>query len=553
MANVRHSTLWCLPALLSLMGSGAINAQTRAALNPTPIAGPTPVAGPAMKVVTRRVFVPGSGWRTLRLAVLPSSAIHAGLPSQDAHARLGGPDPILYGSSSDYTSVGDPSNFQKRPDPLWTFPTLGYDLAKAGAFYQVANSLDFGATADVALGQTGTPAHITQLVIAGQLADPSGVGKVGDIFILLFKGVGLNIAKDSQGNPIDVAPSYATPTPNNAQLQFGDSLGALDGYDVAFGSGNQSQFWTIDCSANPYVLDDPNGRFGLMVAKSDGDANVSWYGLVNSPNGPNTVFQVTGGDFTTVSKRFYPSGTDYNQGAAGVGVYNYFFELHGKSLTNTALGRGTLQGYLHRRGVSPPFLPNLEAGPGCYLVTAYSPGTSTVVRQDYLFTQPSYSNSTVNGHAVYNTGQNGTSPNYKLEGYPVGTYSIEVRAIPILASNGTTDTRWPNPLSYPYSDFVPKTSTVTISANAVTTLNVRLERLGDIARPGSLVPDGVVNAYDLSYLISSFGKITGQAGFLPQADLVGLHGAPDGVVNARDLSALILEYGLGSIEKTEDP
>jgi hypothetical protein len=504
-----------------------------------------------------KVFnIPGRGPVKMHFLKLPPGALKRVQPRQKQltqHITLGTLTfPTLWTSLVDYTDSGS-------ADALWLFPTTGFDTNNAGPVYGVPNTIESAAassqnTADVALGQIGNPALIDTVTIIGGMADLTKsppVAASGSVFILLFDGV------DASNAPI-----FGT---NSATLQKTDSMGnTLDGYEASFDTtvANDSGFgeWSLDTSSNPYVLHDTQGRFGLMVAKvTDGTPTTNqWEGFINAPNGQNAVYQFTGGDLSTSQLVFLPADPTFNQGAANFGAYNYFFELDGTATNSSGTAittlRGTLQGNIRRRGVGPitpplqepPSSQNVEPeeyGPGFYTIIAFDQNNN-VVRQDFFFAQPSYD---ATGAATVN---------YSIPGYPAGTYTLEIRQMPIQDANNNLDVSWLKLSQYPYGDFIPVDASKTITNNTVTTLTARMERLGDIDDSNNdNQPDGVVDFNDLGRLISSYGLSAGQDGFDSGADIVGSvtttnpNGLPDGTVDFNDLGAMILEYGLGSLEQ----
>src|SRR5579884_188906 len=519
-------------------------------------------------VVERVINLPGRGPMRMRFLRLPRWAIHKKGPQRRGPIyTIQALSPILYSSNSDYTGDGN-------PDALWLFPTLGYDPANTGPSYRIPNTIEENAptgqnTADVALGQIGNPALINHLEIAGGMADiHTFAGQSGSILILMFDGVDQN-----------APPDFDT---NVAQLQTpDDNAQPIYGYIADFSASDGFAVWQFDFidmetgSVNPYVLNDPRGRFGLMVAKlSDTDGgntapDVQWIGLINSPNGPNRTYHgtVTPGD-TDIGLQFqnspplasYPADLDFNQGAShqdSGGVYNYFLALHGTNRDGTTAQRGTLLGNLRRRGVNPPHQPDgsilVENKPGSYLITAYridpsrpNPDPANIVRQDTVFTQPSYD---ANGSLTVN---------YKLEGYPAGTFDIAIRQLPIVNAVGQPDTLWPETV-YPFADYVPMLfHNVTIPNGGTRRLDARLERFGDItdsSLPNGTGPrDGLVDYEDLNAVMLSLFLEAGEPGFNPAADITSdpggpFAGRPDGVVDFDDLNAVLTLFFSGHFEQ----
>jgi hypothetical protein len=508
-------------------------------------------------IVERVLDVPGRGPVKMRFLRLPHSALHkrvrpakSGVGSSRFFGALGASssDPILYSSASDYDNASD-----GLADALWTFPTIGYNPSNMGIIYGIPNTLEANApsannTADIAIGELGGPAQVTQLVIYGGMADATTfTPKKGDVFILMFDGVDRETAPVFQGN--------------SAVLRdLGTDNQPIDGYVITFEATDGFGAWIIDCidadtnQVNPYVITDPRGRFGLLVAKqADGVSSTStqWVGLVNAPNGGNFVWQISNGNFGTVIANRFDTDPDFNQGKDGVGAYNYFMEIHGTNLDGSTPQRGTLMGNIRRRGVNPPPVvsdgetASDELAPGSYLVIAHDHTTGDVVRQDYLFTQPSY---TTNGDLTIN---------YKLEGYPAGTYDFEIRQVPVTDTNGDLDVVW-DPTFYPFGDFVPAMIPgVTIADGSTTKLSARLERLGDITGSDG-IRDGIVDGFDLTPFAISFGLSSSDADFNPDADFVGdpfgdTNGLPDGFVDGFDLTAFGLEFFLGNFEEFDFP
>lgn len=564
-----RKAMLCCAALLSCVGLLLSRSPGEAQRIPGPTLRNRPPVNrfvPRKKLVPKRrsivervLDVPGRGPVKMRFLRLPHSALHkltrsakSGPGSSRFFGALAPPalDPILYSSASDYDNASD-----GLADALWTFPTIGYDASSnhIGIIYGIPNTLETDApaannTADIAIGELGGPAQVTQLVLYGGMADANSfTPQKGDVFIVMFDGVDRATPPVFQGN--------------SAILRDLDSNNEpIDGYVITFEATDGFGGWIIDCiddatdQANPYVINDPRGRFGLLVAKqADGVSSTStqWVGLVNTPNGGNFVWQISGGDFGTVIDNRFDTGTDFNQGKDGVGAYNYFMEIHGTNLDGSTAQRGTLMGNIRRRGVNPPPVVSdgetaeEELAPGAYLVIAHDPTTGDVVRQDYLFTQPSY---TTGGSLTIN---------YKLEGYPAGTYDFEIRQIPVIDTNGDIDVVW-DPAFYPFGDFVSATIPgVTITDGGTTKLSARLERLGDITG-SSGVRDGIVDGFDLTPFAISFGLSSSDADFNPDADFVGdpfgdTNGLPDGFVDGYDLTAFGTEFFLGDFEEFNFP
>ena len=246
---------------------------------------------------------------------------------------------------------------------------------------------------------------------------------------------------------------------------------------------------------------------------------------------------MTDHDFTKMTLSFFAADALFNQSTNNQ-PFNLMTCLRGNNADHTASTRGTVQGNIRRRGVSPPKLPipavqNPEAAPGRYIMAFFTAGTQSLIRTDYFYTQPSYN------------ADGSLTTNYIISGVPAGTYDVVVAQQPI--SDGTKlDTLW-DISTYPFADFVPSTiPNVVVTSGGITTLNARLEHLADIAsEDGTFNPDGVVGLDDLGRLSLAFDTKLGDDLYDPGADLVGTvdpilnpMGLPDNAVNLDDLGAL---------------
>lgn len=535
----RRVAQWCAMLLLTGQGVSSIasdtEAQSKSSLSP----------GNRLPV---ELTIPGQGKVRGHLRLLPPSAIRR--RTGNARSPFNFSNPVLFSSFSDY------DNDAVYGDPLWSFPTLGYDFNHIGQPGYIPNTLEGGIPgapsppananfAEVYYGQLGTPARLTCLsLIGGMVNIHTSVYAPGLIAIVFFNGV----------------DSSVPPQPNSTQAGFNLALteeGDLGYVVLAPDPGAFSPFGIYDVEFDPdnrLPISNANGKFGVLVAKyydpgvgqiSGGD--VQWVGLTNSPNGPNRVYRLTNislsatGATATITPRSNPADAFFNQSVFGTA--NYFYEIRGDRFAAdpAPLPRGTLQGNIRRRGFNIPDPNTLESAPGFYRIAAYN-ASDEIVREDFVFTQPGYDDF------------GDLTVNYKLEGYPVGTYTLEVAQLPLFNAMGQDNIIWETML-YPFSDSIPSRTTVTVTNINTdpfepTELNVRLERFGDIDDgSGTGTRDGAVDVLDLAALIVAFDTAMGDPNFLPTADLGGGDmGVPDGFVDVLDLAALLQVFDTGSVE-----
>jgi hypothetical protein len=530
--------LWSAAALMVGLGMGrvlpACEAQKRA-------------PAPAGRTIPAEVNIPGVGLVRGRLRLLPPTAMRRRQgPGRETFSFA---DPVLFSSFSDYDSDG------AYGDPLWSFPTLGYDLNHIGQQGTVPNTLEGGIPgapappvnanfAEVYYGQLGTQARLTTLSMVGGMVNINTLAyEPGLILILFFNGVdaatppqpnsqqaGFNLALTEQG---DLGYLVLVPDPGG--------FASIGIYDIDFDPENR------------LPISNAQGKFGVLVAKyydpnlSSG-GNVQWVGATNSPNGPNRVYRLTNiqvtatGATATITPRTQAANAAFNQSATG--TTNYFYEIRGNryNADPTQPPRGTLFGNIRRRGVDLPDPNTPESAPGFYRIAAFN-ASNQLVREDFVFTQPSYDDF------------GDLTINYKLEGYPAGTYTIEVSQRPIFNAMGADNIVWTT-TRYPFSDSLPSRQTVTVTniyeePFEPTELNVRLERFGDIDNgSGNGIWDGSVDVLDLAALIAAFDSVEGDSNFLASADLAGggVDGRPDGSVDVLDLAVLIQTFDTGTTE-----
>jgi hypothetical protein len=523
--------------------SAPLTAQAQEHIRPTQLLPTTMI---------RSLFHTKGEGRLMPARVLPLSAVQIGDESSGIHPTAD-TDTELYTQRYDIdTSVaGHSDGFL---DVLWGFPTKGYDPANNMQFVLLASETTQTAavspnnTADIVFAQIGYPAQITHLRTVGGLQKVQNPGPgsngVGSVAIIFFDGVDgtaanqpstAKIAKDTSGNPASFVIRLTNATPI-ANITFNFDGGATP----------------------PIKITDPNGKFGVLIAKTDdtgnpnnSPTNVQWLSPIGGASGPNLAWEYANGDLTHLGLVTVDADANFNQGAFQFDdtnngniqtnpPLNFLYRIRGKKLDGTPPSVGKLQGNIRRRGVNPPNGgAKPESAPGFYELDSFLAGTSTFVRADVFYTQPSYN-------------ANGTlTVNYAIEGYPAGTYDFVLFELPIVhfVNNAATFNIHHNLNNWPFADFRPtvlpnvKINGASDDSFPATTLNARMERQGDISH------DGVVGILDLGLLADSFGSVSGDSKFNPDADLTG-GGAnpPDGKINILDLGELADDFNTGNKE-----
>jgi hypothetical protein len=458
--------------------------------------------------------------------------------------------PLLYSSEPSFVAGDD-------VDPLWSFPTIGFDpRTKPGKFSYVYSTVEdtsampsINRSEEIAYGQIGQPALINQFVVAGGIFKvKNGSQAGGKILVYFYDGV-------DAAHPPNWGSSHATGHIGGNVTHVQPPNNSYHGYLIDIPDTSEPGYYYLDMTQmydpaqqkyihGGWTIKDPQGRFGMAVAKfsdatTDGGGHtmpeVQFGWAINATNGPNRAWSLTTGSQymtkdapTTLKTR--AANSVFKQSP----TYNHLFELHGQALNLTLLNGldyhgGVLQGNLRRRGVCPAGKGTAaETAPGFYRIDFCPHGTNTLKRSECVFTQPSYDK------------MGALTVNYKIEGIPAGTYDITYSQMPIFDSAGHSDILT-GLFGYPGADFLPQTlKSVLIASDGVTTRNVRLERLGDINH------DGVVNITDLGLFADAFGSVRGSERYNPAADLIGMDSTPpDGIIDISDLGILADEFDQG--------
>lgn len=475
--------------------------------------------------------------------IVPMSAVR--MRGADERMPFVSTDPIRYSTLDDL----DGDTFL---DVVWGFPTLGRDPSTNPDFIFVdPNTMQAAATAPanyavVSLGQMGGPGLISQFTFLGGMFNNtlSGPASTGSLLIRFYDGVDFATAD----SPLDSKIALA---------EDGDPAEYLLRFTSAAGFG----FRSVDLdTVSPVVINDPQGRFGVLVAKVDDAGNpgntpatIVWWAAFGSAVGPNLVWTLTNGSDATLGLFTIFADDNWNQGAFTLTMeedvlpsnlpYNYHFEVQGRNQDDTIPDIATLEGNLRLRGIDPPDgsdgTPE-EQRPNFFAISFFEPGGGPLLRTDYTFTQPSYD-------------ANGLLVNYRIQGIRAGDYDVVVQQLPVQNSDGDIDIRRPLDL-WSFADFVPGFALgVNFPAGGTVVLDGRLERFGDIDDgSGTGTLDGAVDVLDLAALIVSFDTAEGDPNYLASADIAGdpsvNSGAPDGFVDVLDLDALIQVFDTGLTE-----
>ncbi|MDW8207485.1 MAG: hypothetical protein RMJ43_06580 [Chloroherpetonaceae bacterium] len=486
---------------------------------------------------------PGSEAPRTPPMVLPPHAVREIRPGE--RAPFASTDPPLYSTIVDI-------NADTFVDLLWGFPTLGRDpQTRVNLVTVIPSTTQAAATAPnnfapVTLGQIGGPGRISFLAVAGGLYPVGNLAtaSTGSVLIRFYDGVDFTnadrplnakIARTVNGNPAEYIVRFNTPT----------SL----------------RLWGVDLDlASPVVINDPQGRFGVLVAKTDDagnpantPANVVWYNAFDVAIGANLTWFLRNGNDSTLQLFTEYGDANHNMGAYTVvsptsrylnnGPLNQMFEVCGRNANNTIPQVGTLEGTLRLRGVDPPDGSDgtpTEDRPNFFAISFFQPNGGPLVRTVYTFTQPSYD-------------ANGLLVNYRIPGVRAGTYDIVVEQMPVFNASGQIDILRPLNI-WPFADFVPGVATnVTFVGGNVTVRDFRLERFGDMDDgSGTGTPDGAVDLFDLALLIQTFDLLAGDPGFIASADIAGdpnvNSGIPDDAIDLFDLAALIDVFDRGLAE-----
>ena len=500
--------------------------------------------------------------------------------------------PTLYSTIQEYVDGTD-------WDKLWNFPTLGADAANRSTRLNLATTLDTNAPTGfsnclVFYGEIGQPADISNLYYGGSIRsiDPTTgtlTNVVGRYTVIVFDGVDSSTPPDV----LNFTNAAKTVSSTTATPVYG-------AYNVTT-SNPTPGVRSIGVSSDPIRINNPRGKFGILVAKLTDTANANdpgtlaqwiWWG--NSASGNNAAWKINpttkavvgtapvslaaDANFNQSARNNYPDnaygstdgGATFSSSVPTYGTLNAFVQLHGYPLGQTTGQTGGIRIALRKRGFNVPSLTVPEAAPGRYAVIASDPTSGTTLRVNQGYTQPSYAPSTTTPGTVsryYNT---------FIEGYPVATaagtsnYRITMVNLPIYALSGTTvvSDQFTAPTQYPGGDYfaISFSNPVAVkdfqgsSANFTGVGIVRFPRYADISDAnGATGQDGTVDVNDLTYLLFAFNTALGDSSGLfeqyPAADIAGPgnatyadRGTPNNVIDVDDLTAMLFVFNTGSVE-----